>query len=67
MKKNRTISIDALFFGEELYELRKARGWNQKQFARKVGISERSVRDYENGLSFPRQEVLQKIYFVLSK
>ena len=67
MNKNRTISIDAFYFGEELHELRKAKGWNQQQFASKIGISERSIRDYENGLSFPRQEVLHKIYLVLSK
>ena len=45
-------------FGERLKELRTNKNITQKQFAKIIGIEERSYQRYENGNSTPNYNVL---------
>lgn len=40
-------------FGQRLSILRKEKGYTQKTFAQELGITERSIRAYENGTRRP--------------
>ena len=48
-------------FGEKLMNARIARNLSQLELAEKVGISERSVYNYEQAGTFPRTAVLRKL------
>ena len=62
--------------GRQLYELRKKYGMTQSELAQKVGITNRAVSKWENGMSAPSIETLYKIchcfristdYFILDE
>ena len=40
-------------FGQRLSALRKEKGYTQKSFAQELGVTERSIRAYENGTRHP--------------
>ena len=40
-------------FGQRLSALRKEKGYTQKGFAQELGVTERSIRAYENGTRHP--------------
>ena len=48
-------------FGQRLKDVRKAHGLTQKQFAEKIGATERGVRSYELGTMKPGLEVIISI------
>lgn len=48
-------------FGERLRRIREERGLTQKQFAEKIGSTERGVRRYEAGDIKPGLEVILSI------
>ena len=39
--------------GKFLVSLRKARGWTQKEVAKRIGVTEQAVSKWERGLGFP--------------
>ena len=53
-------------FGNRLYALRKKAGLSQSALGKKVGVSNKAVSKWENGLAKPGLEVLQKLADVLS-
>ena len=53
------------FYNEKLYELRKAKGMSQEEFAEKVGVSRQSIYAWESGKSLPDIENLYKMCKIL--
>lgn len=47
--------------GEKLYKIRTDLDLTQKQFAKKVGVSQAAITNWENGRRQPRTEQLKKI------
>jgi len=52
--------------GEKMAELRKEAGLTQRGLALKIGVTPSAVGNYEQGVSFPREEVLYRIFDALS-
>lgn len=50
-----------MFNGERLAELRKDKGWKQKELAAMLGIKEKTVSAYENNITYPSGSVQEKI------
>jgi transcriptional regulator with XRE-family HTH domain len=50
-----------MFFGENVRYLRLSKGWQQAEFADKIGIARSSVSQYETGASKPDFNTLMKI------
>ena len=48
-------------FGERLQELRKDRGWTQKELAVMLSLSWRTISSYETGQSMPNSDTLKSI------
>ena len=48
-------------FGKRLKELRLAQGLNQTQFAKKVGLTQAAISQFEEGKRIPSSNALQKI------
>ena len=53
-------------FGNRLYQLRKKAGLTQSQLGEKVGVSNKAVSKWENGLAKPGLEMIQKLADILS-
>ena len=47
-------------------ELRIRNGFTQAQLARAVGVTPSAVGNYEQGISFPKESVLRKLFAVLN-
>ena len=41
-------------FGEKIKELRKKRGFSQAELAEKIGVTQKTICNYENGTRFPK-------------
>ena len=52
-------------FTEKLQKLRKDKGFTQSELAAKVGVSCRSIQNYELGAHYPKREILNKLCSVL--
>lgn len=52
-------------FTEKLQKLRKDKGFTQSELAAKVGVSCRSIQNYELGARYPKREILNKLCSVL--
>lgn len=52
-------------FGDYLRETRKKTGLSQYQLGKLIGVSDKAVSKWENGVSKPRTELLAKIGRVL--
>lgn len=48
-------------FGERLQELRKDKGWTQKDLAAKLSLSWITISSYETGQSMPNSDTLRNI------
>lgn len=53
-------------FGNRLYELRKKAGLSQSQLGEKVGLSNKAVSKWENGLAKPGLDIIYKLADILS-
>ena len=53
-------------FPEKLRAARKAAGLNQTQLAQLVGVTQRSLTNYERGCAIPRDHVIRKMANALS-
>lgn len=49
------------YIGNRIKDLRKQRGWSQRRLANESGLSEGSIRKYENGERNAKYENIQKI------
>ena len=52
-------------FGEHIYELRKERGLTQGDIAAYLGISDKAISKWENGINEPDFETLKKLCIIL--
>lgn len=48
-------------FTEKLQFLRKEKGLTQTELAEKIGVSCRSVQNYELGLRYPKRDILDRL------
>lgn len=46
---------------EKLHKKRIEKGWSQVELAKRSGITNVSIFNYEKGLRFPRRDVLYKL------
>ena len=53
-------------FGNRLYQLRKKAGLSQSQLGKKIGVSNKAVSKWENGLAKPGLDIVHKLADVLS-
>ena len=53
-------------FGNRLYKLRRKAGLSQAQLGEKVGLSNKAVSKWENGLAKPGLDIIRKLADVLS-
>ena len=51
--------------GTRIKELRTRAGLTQKQLAGKIGVTPAAVGNYEQGVSFPKETVLKKLFGAL--
>ncbi len=51
-------------FGSRLKERREELKWKQSELGQKLGITGSAVANYENGINFPKEEILYKIFDV---
>ena len=51
--------------GEKISELRRKAGLTQRDLALKIGVTPSAVGNYEQGVSFPREEVLYRLFEAL--
>ena len=51
--------------GEKISELRRNAGLTQRDLALKIGVTPSAVGNYEQGVSFPREEVLYRLFSAL--
>jgi len=51
-------------FSEKLKKLRKQKGFNQEELASLIGVSKRTIQNYENSSMYPKQ---RDIYFKLAQ
>lgn len=52
-------------FGARLQEAREAKGWSQRRLARKLGVSNQAVSDWEKGLYFPQSKHVVRAGYAL--
>lgn len=52
-------------FTEKLQKLRKEKGYTQAELAEKIGVSCRSIQNYELGARYPKRDILSKLCSVL--
>ncbi|MBF0287866.1 MAG: helix-turn-helix transcriptional regulator [SAR324 cluster bacterium] len=57
--------MDKLELGSRIEKWRTEKGWNQKEFAKKLRVSLLTVQNWEDGLSAPTQTRYQQIAKVL--
>lgn len=51
--------------GKRIRELRSKRGFTQETLALKIGVTPSAVGNYEHDVSFPKEEVLMKLFGAL--
>ena len=49
-------------FGEQLKNRREELGLSRMEFAQRLGVSVSAISNYENGLSFPKEEVMLRLF-----
>lgn len=52
-------------FTEKLQKLRKDKGYTQAELAEKIGVSCRSIQNYELGARYPKRDILNRLCSVL--
>lgn len=49
-------------FGDQLRMCREEKGYSRAVLAEKLGVSTSAISNYENGLSFPKEEVMLRLF-----
>ena len=57
--------MDAIKTGKRIQDLRKQRGWTQKELAERICVSDKAVSKWERGLNFPDMALLKPLAEVL--
>lgn len=52
--------------GKMIHELRKKQDMTQRELAEKIGVTPAAVGNYEQGISFPREEILYRLFSALN-
>ena len=52
-------------FGQRMRERREAMGLSQDQLAELVGVTRSAIGNYETGVSFPKEEILLRLFHAL--
>lgn len=52
--------------GKKIHELRKQQDMTQRELAKKIGVTPSAVGNYEQGVSFPREEILYRLFSALN-
>jgi transcriptional regulator with XRE-family HTH domain len=60
-------SPESVALGAEIARARKAENMSQVELARRVGIAQQSVGDWERGFTAPRGDKLDKLFHALPK
>ena len=58
MPKRENAAVD---IGQKIYEIRKAEGLSQTEFAEKFHVTRQTVSNWEHGKNYPDMEILIKI------
>lgn len=53
---------DFMSFGNQLKKRREELGFSRSVFAERLGVSASAISNYENGLSFPKEEVMLRLF-----
>ena len=53
--------MDASETGRRIQQLRKSRGWTQRELAEKLNVTDRAVSKWERGLNFPDMAILEPL------
>lgn len=53
--------MDPLETGKRIQEMRKARGWTQKELAERLHVTDKSVSKWERGLNYPDMAMLEPL------
>ena len=57
--------MDIYKFNDQIKELRKSKGMSQRDLAKKIGVTNRAISKWENGLSLPSMKNIIKLADVL--
>ncbi len=52
--------------GKKIHELRKKKDMTQRELAKMIGVTPSAVGNYEQGISFPREEILYRLFTALN-
>lgn len=52
--------------GKKICELRVKQNMTQRELANKIGVTPAAVGNYEQGVSFPREEILYRLFSALN-
>lgn len=52
--------------GKKIHELRVKQDMTQRELAQKIGVTPSAVGNYEQGISFPREEILYRLFSALN-
>ena len=53
--------MDTHYTGQKILELRKAKGWTQKDLAQRIPVSVAAVSKWERGLNYPDMAILEPL------
>lgn len=53
--------MDAIETGKRIQQMRKARGWTQRDLADRLHVTDKSVSKWERGLNFPDMTMLEPL------
>lgn len=53
--------MDAKSIGRKIYELRKQKGFTQRELADKVNVTNKAVSKWENGINFPDPAIMDSL------
>lgn len=52
-------------FGDRLKEARNNAGMTRSELAKKLGITQSAISNYENGISSPKEDIMLKMFDIL--
>jgi transcriptional regulator with XRE-family HTH domain len=58
-------TIEKRRFGARLQDAREAKGWSQRALARKLGVSNQAVSDWEKGVYLPQNKHIVRAGYAL--